>query len=190
MSGTLASISSLQPSIRTGIMGFHAGSSAPAVEQLARMSYAMRTTVTREAMFAYMGVVRRAVYASAPYETFRGPSGYRGRITTMRGGGARAKFASAGFGNIIEAGRRKRVKASLDDGKTSRGQITKGMLKWMRENAPQLAAEMEAAGSTSIWLGPMDPKPWVLPTFRSVQAQALEAFRAEMIRQVEVALGE
>jgi len=36
----------------------------------------------------------------------------------------------------------------------------------------------------------MDPKPWVLPTFRGVQAQALEAFRAEMIRQVEVALGE
>jgi len=154
------------------------------------MSYAMRTTVTREAMFAYMAVVRRAVYSSAPYETFRGPSGYRGRITTMRGGGARAKFASAGFGNIIEAGRKKRVKASLDDGITKRGQITKGMLKWMRENAPQLAAEMEAAGSTSIWLGPMDPKPWVLPTFRGVQAQALEAFRAEMIRQVEVALGE
>jgi hypothetical protein len=183
MSGSLGSI---QPVGSVGITGFSLGVN-PLSDQLLRLQPVIRTVISREGLFAYMAVVRRATYAAAPFESFKAPKGYRGRVTSTRGGGAKAKFASAGFGNIIEAGTRKRHLAALQDGKTSRGQITKGVLSWIRKHDPALAAQVEASQAEAIWVRPMDPRPWVLPTWAAVQSQALEAFRAEVERQLEVA---
>jgi hypothetical protein len=183
MSGTLVSI---QPVGSANITGFSLGLN-PLSDQLIRLQPVIRTVISREGLFAYMAVVRRATYAAAPFENFKAPKGYRGRIISTRGGGAKAKFASAGFGNIIEAGTRKRHLAALQDGKTSRGQITKGVLSWVRKHDPALAAQLEASQAEAIWVKPMDPRPWVLPTWAAVQSQALEAFRAEVERQLEAA---
>lgn len=173
--------------IRQNMTGYHLGVD-PLSERFKQIDIALRTVLTREGMFAFMGVVRRATYAAAPFATFKTPKGYRGRITSTRGGGARAKFASAGFGNIIEAGSKKRHLASLKPGQTSRGQITPGMLTWIEKNAPALAAELREDSAESIWVRPMDARPWVLPTYHAVQAQAMEAFAAEVQRQID-ALG-
>jgi hypothetical protein len=171
--------------IKQNMTGYHVGVN-PLSDTLQRINQGLRIIITREGMFAFMAVVRRSTYAAAPFATFRGPSGYRGRITSTRGGGAKAKFASAGFGNIIEAGARKRHLAALQPGQTSRGQITPGMLAWIEKNAPSLAAELREDGAESVWVRPMDPRPWVLPTYHSVQSQAMEAFAAEVARQIEI----
>ena len=174
--------------ITQNMTGYHLGVS-PISDTLQRVQPVLQSVITREGLFAFMAVVRRSTYAAAPYQTFRGPSGYRGRIVSTRGGGARAKFASSGFGNIVEAGSRKRHLAALENGKTSRGQVTKGMLAWLQANAPSLAADLEESHGTAIWAKPMSPKPWVLPTYYAVQAQAFSAFESEVNRQINLAMG-
>lgn len=153
-----------------------------------RLKLTARKRISVSGLIDYFQVVRKAAIQSAPFPSWETAKDYRGRVTGTKGGGAKGSLASGGFGNIIEAGvtSKNKWRAPLGKGIAPHGQVSPGVMEWMKRQAPQLEAKLSRKAK-SLLVDAQPAQPWVLPAAQRVEAAAMDAMKQRILELLQEA---